>query len=197
MKKVVRLSLLAVLTAIIILMAFTPIGYLRTPLFEITFITIPVAVGAIALGPVSGGILGGVFGVTSYIQCFLGSPLGTPLLAINPLFAGIVCIVPRVLIGVIGGLVYKSFKTDKIYAGAIASFSVAISNTILFLGSLIALYYNTDLIQGMMTDMAGGSLVGFIVVLVGIGGLVEMAVCTIVSAPVSKSITLLQKRYNN
>ena len=36
---------------------------------EITLIVIPVAVGAVTLGPAAGAILGGVFGITSFIQC--------------------------------------------------------------------------------------------------------------------------------
>ena len=47
---------LAMMIAIIILMAFTPLGYLRTPGLSITFLTIPVAVGAIILGPRGGAI---------------------------------------------------------------------------------------------------------------------------------------------
>lgn len=61
---------LALLVAVILLMAFTPIGYIKTLGLEITLIVIPVAVGAVTLGPTGGAILGGVFGVTSFIQCF-------------------------------------------------------------------------------------------------------------------------------
>ena len=61
---------MALLVAIILLMAFTPIGYIKTAGLEITLIVIPVAVGAVTLGPAAGAILGGVFGITSFIQCF-------------------------------------------------------------------------------------------------------------------------------
>ncbi len=42
---------LAMMVAIIFMMAFTPLGYLRTPGLSITFLTVPVAVGAVILGP--------------------------------------------------------------------------------------------------------------------------------------------------
>ena len=71
-----KLTQMALLTAIILLMAFTPLGYLRTGVVEITFIMIPVVVGAILMGPGAGAILGGVFGLTSFIQCFGMSALG-------------------------------------------------------------------------------------------------------------------------
>ena len=61
---------MALLTAVIILLAFTPLGYIRTLGFEITLIVVPVTVGAVTLGPAAGAVLGVVFGVTSFIQCF-------------------------------------------------------------------------------------------------------------------------------
>ena len=74
---------MALLVAIILIMAFTPIGYIRTAGLEITLIVVPVAVGAVTLGPAAGAILGGVFGITSFIQCFGMSPFGAALLGIN------------------------------------------------------------------------------------------------------------------
>ena len=73
-KRINKLVQLGLLTAIVILMAFTPLGYLRTAGLEITFIMIPVIVGAILLGPGAGALLGGVFGLTSFVQCFGMSP---------------------------------------------------------------------------------------------------------------------------
>ena len=54
---------MALLVAIILIMAFTPLGYIKTAGIEITLIVVPVAVGAVTLGPAAGAILGGVFGI--------------------------------------------------------------------------------------------------------------------------------------
>ena len=59
---------LALLVAIIIVLAFTPLGYIKTLGLEITLIVVPVTVGAITLGPAAGAVLGLVFGLTSFIQ---------------------------------------------------------------------------------------------------------------------------------
>lgn len=83
---------MALLVAIILIMAFTPIGYIRTAGLEITLIVVPVAVGAVTLGPAAGAILGGVFGVTSFIQCFGMSPFGAALLGINGFLTFLVCV---------------------------------------------------------------------------------------------------------
>lgn len=83
---------MALLVAIILLMAFTPIGYIKTAGLEITLIVVPVAVGAVTLGPTAGAILGGVFGITSFIQCFGMSQFGALLLGINPFLTFLVCV---------------------------------------------------------------------------------------------------------
>ena len=134
-----KLTQMALLTAIILLMAFTPLGYLRTGVVEITFIMIPVVVGAILMGPGAGAILGGVFGLTSFIQCFGMSALGAMLLQVNWFFTFVVCFVPRVLMGWLAGLIFKAlYKVDKtrLVSFAVASLSGAVLNTIFFVGSL-------------------------------------------------------------
>ena len=82
--RTIRLVQLALFTAIIAIMAFTPLGYIRLPGLSIALIVIPVTVGAILMGPLAGLILGGIFGLTSLIQCFGIDPFGTALFAINP-----------------------------------------------------------------------------------------------------------------
>lgn len=95
---------MALLVAIILLMAFTPIGYIKTAGLEITLIVVPVAVGAVTLGPTAGAILGGVFGITSFIQCFGMSQFGALLLGINPFLTFLVCVPTRILMGWLTGL---------------------------------------------------------------------------------------------
>ena len=75
---------MALLVAIILIMAFTPLGYIKTAGIEITLIVVPVAVGAVTLGPAAGAILGGVFGLASFLRCFGLNAFGAMLLSINP-----------------------------------------------------------------------------------------------------------------
>ena len=75
---------LALMVAVILVMSLTPLGYIRTPGLSITLLTVPVAGGAIILGPVGGLICGLAFGLTSFYQCFVGGAMGTVLLGINP-----------------------------------------------------------------------------------------------------------------
>ena len=93
-QKLVRLVLTALLTALIIVMAFTPLGYLKSGAIEITFIPVPIVIGAVLLGPAGGAFLGAVFGITSFIQCFGMSTFGVALFSVSPLRTAIVCISP-------------------------------------------------------------------------------------------------------
>ena len=181
---------LALLTAIIILMSFTPIGYLRTPVVEITFITVPVVVGAIIIGPAAGAFLGGVFGLTSFIQCFGMSPFGATLLSINPVFTFILCMVPRVLMGWLCGLIFRALsRSDKtrlqLLAYGVGALSGPVLNTVLFVLFLIVLFGGTDYIRGF-----GSSIPAIIVTIVGLNGVIEAVVCTIIGAAVSKALAV-------
>ena len=98
-KKTLEMVQMAVLIAIIVLMAFTPIGYIRTAGLSISIITIPVVIGAMIVGPKCGLVLGTVFGLTSFYQCFGMDPFGAMLLSINPFFTFIVCVPTRALMG--------------------------------------------------------------------------------------------------
>ena len=90
-EKTRKLVQMAILIAVMLILAFTPLGYLKVGAIEITFMTIPVVVGAIILGPAAGAVLGGVFGLTSFIQCFGMSAFGAALLNISPILTFLVC----------------------------------------------------------------------------------------------------------
>lgn len=184
-----KLVQLALFTAIIVLMTFTPIGYIKTPGLSITLLVIPVAVGAIILGPVSGAILGGVFGITSFIQCFGLDFFGTTLLGINPVFTFILCMIPRILVGWLTGLIFvglrKANKT-KVISYAAASLAAPLLNTVLFMGTLVLFFYRTDFIQGFVTDLGAKNVIIFILAFVGVNGLVEAGACFILGTTISK-----------
>ena len=196
LSKTRKLTLLAALTAILIVMSVTPIGYLKVGLIEITFNMIPVVIGAILLGPLGGVVLGGVFGATSFMQALgiLGaSPLGAVLLGINPIGMFVTCMVPRVAMGWLSALIFKGlYKIDKtkFVSFVVACLSGALLNTVLFMGSLLAFFLNTELIQGFVTELGNGNVFKFLLAFVGINGLVEAIVCTIVGAAIAK---VLQK----
>ena len=95
--KTMRLTLMGLFAAVLLLMAYTPLGYLNIGPLAITFNVIPVALAAITLGPVGGVAMGAVFGLTSFLQCIgVGgtSAMGAMLFGINPVLAFIQRFIP-------------------------------------------------------------------------------------------------------
>ena len=141
--KVREIALTAVLAAIVLLMAFTPLGYLRVGPVSITFLVIPVVIGGMTLGPVRGGFLGAIFGATSFAQCFMGDPFGAALVSLSPMATAVACFVPRILIGVVAGLLFPALhKLTRSNAAAFIGTSVAgtLTNTVLFVGMVVGFF---------------------------------------------------------
>ncbi len=196
-KKTLKMVQLALFAAIILLMTFTPLGYIRTPGLEITLLVIPVTVGAVILGPGAGAILGGVFGVTSFIQCFGMSPFGTALLSISFVGTLVLCLVPRVLMGWLAGLVYKGMKkVDKtnVFSHAAANLAGPLLNTLFFMTALIAIFFNTEYIQGFVTATGATNAFHFVILFVGLNGLLEALICFVVGTSVSKAIEIFVRK---
>ena len=181
-QKLVRLVLTALLTALIIVMAFTPLGYLKAGAIEITFITIPVIIGAVLLGPVGGLFLGAVFGITSFIQCFGMSTFGVALFSVSPLRTAIVCIVPRVLMGWLTAVIFKAISSkDKtsFVQYLVASIAGPLLNTILFTGTLLLLFNNAPIIIQLKEQFGSTNVMAFAAAFVGVNGLIEAGVCAL------------------
>lgn len=183
----------ALLTALIVLMAFTPIGYLQIGVVKMTFIMVPVAVGAITLGEKSGAFLGLVFGITSFIQCFGLDAFGTTLFGINPAYTFIMCIVPRVLMGYLCGVAYKLIaRKKKKFALVFASFLAPVLNTVFFMSLLLLFFGNSDYIQGIRN---GAELWPFLVAFVGLNGVMEIATTTVIAPPVASAVKKAVKKF--
>lgn len=190
-QKAFRLTALAVLIAIMALFAFTPIGYLKVGVIEITFMILPVAIGAALLGPAAGALLGLVFGVTSALQAFLGlSVFGAFLVELNPILTVILCVIPRILTGFLAGLICRLFQKKEAlrrFAFAAASLSTALLNTLFFMGCLILFFWKSPAFLSTMQEwkIPTDSVWVFLIAFVGLNGLVEAVVNTILGTAVA------------
>lgn len=190
--KILKLTQLSLLSAIILVMAYTPIGYLKTPGLEISFLMIPVTVGAIILGPKSGATLGLIFGLTSFGTCFTASTFGAALLSISPIKTFIVCVVSRVITGYLAGAIYKAIKNFK-FSTAIASIISPLLNTALFMGSLVLFFYSSEFIQNFSQTIGATNPFNFILLFVGVQGLIEAIVCFLISSVVCNALKKIIK----
>ena len=181
----------AMLCAILLIMSFTPLGYLNIGPLAISFNMIPVAIGAIALGPVGGMILGAMFGITSFLQCIgIGgtSAMGVILFEINPFFAFVQRFVPRLLAGLISGYVFMGVKkiSNSTVACFFTGFCAALLNTVLFMTALVLLFGNTEYVQGLI---GGRNVIVFICAFVGINAVVEMIAASMIVGVVGKVLS--------
>ena len=180
--------LLALLVAILIVLAYVNIP--QPAGLSITFNMIPVAIAAIAIGPAGGAILGGAFGIISFLQCFgiCGfSGMGAALAAINPLLAFVQRFFPRLIDGLLLGFIYRFVKRKlNAYAGcAVTGFMAAFLNTLLFMTSLVWIFGGTEYMQN---SMAGRGMLTYIVAAVGVNGVVEMIVSTLLTGAIGAAL---------
>lgn len=147
------LTSVALMAAIVILLANTPLGMIQLPIIKATTVHIPVIIGAIILGPMAGAILGGVFGVCSLISNTMAPTLlsfaFSPFLsmsggigAIKAIWISVGC---RILIGVISGWVWiflRNFKMNQIIALSVTGFLGSMVNTVTVMGSIYLLLAN-------------------------------------------------------
>ena len=183
-QKTVRLSRLALFSALILLLNYTPLGYIHLFALEITLIIIPVTLGAMLLGPADGAILGGVFGVTSFAACFGSSQFGAALLAINPLGTFVTCVVARILAGWLTGLVFQLLhRSERLrpVSYAVGGLLGPVFNTLFFMSSILLFFWNTDYIQSMSTALGAANPLTFVVLFVGINAVFETLVSFLVS----------------
>jgi len=192
-----KLVQLALFISIIVLLDLTKLGYIIKPGMSITLLVIPVTVGAIVLGPVQGAILGAAFGLTSFAQCFGADPVGVALLAHNPIGTFIMTMVPRILMGLLTGLIFKGLKRidkTKGISYAVASLAGPALNTVLFLTTMILLFYNTDIIQGVASALGATNPLAFVIAAAGINALAEIGVCFVVGTALTKTIDVFASR---
>lgn len=141
----------ALLAAIIIVMANTPLGFIPLPITKATTTHIPVILGAILLGPLAGAILGGVFGICSIVvntftpglTAFAFSPfMSTTGLsgAVKALWVALGC---RILLGVVAGWLWIALKKVRVsdwLALPVTGFVCTILHTLMVMGSIFFLF---------------------------------------------------------
>ena len=186
-----QLTILGLMSGILFLMAYTPLGYLNIGPLAVTFNVIPVAICAVVLGPTGGAVAGAVFGLTSFLQAMgIGgaSALGAALFQINPFLSAVQCFVPRILDGLLIGFIYRGMrKKTNVYAScAVTGFFSAFLNTLFFMTALVVMFGNTEVIQNLM---GGRNVIIGCCMMVGVNAISEMVSSTIITAAVGTALS--------
>ena len=180
---------LALMVAITLIMAMTPLGYFKTPGLSITLLTIPVSIAAIMLGPVGGAVCGTAFGITSFVNGLSGT--FATLATINIFGFFCMTIVARCLEGFITGWIFKgmsSVKAASKFSFFVSSLACPLLNTLLFMGSLVIFFYNAPVIQGFVSALGVSNPLAFVFAFVGVQGAIEAIVCCLVSTALSQTL---------
>ena len=186
-----QLTVLGLMSGILLLMAYTPLGYLNIGPLAISFNVIPVAVSAVVLGPVGGAVTGAIFGLTSFGQCIgIGgtSAMGAVLFGISPVLAFLQRFIPRLLMGVCVGYIFRAVrkKTNIYVSCAVTGFFSAFLNTVFFMTALVGMFGNTEYIRELI---GGQNVILFCCAFVGINAVCEMAASTVITGAVGSALS--------
>lgn len=141
----------ALMSAIVIVLANTPLGMIQLPIIKATTVHIPVIIGAILLGPSAGAVLGAVFGICSLISNTMAPTLlsfaFSPFMSttgISGAFKAIwISVGCRILIGVAAGWLWialEKLKFSQLAALPIVGFAGSMVNTVAVMGSIYILF---------------------------------------------------------
>lgn len=166
------------LIVLIIIQDFLPfIGNLPIGPLSITTLPITVTVVAVLFGPLDGAIVGGAWGILTWIRAFVypSSPLA-PLIFTNPLIA----IVPRIMVGLVAGFVFqilrrKNSRLAVALAGALAS----LTNSLLVLGGIYLFANTPQVAAGYHVQQSG--LITALATIMGTNGVVEIIITALIT----------------
>jgi uncharacterized membrane protein len=181
-----EMTIYAMFIAIIIIMSFTPLGYIPVAGVSVTIIPVVVLIMAFLFG-LKGGAIGGLaFGLLSFARAWIAPNSAFDLIFRNPLAS----VLPRILFGIIAGWItaYVNKKLEKSKVTHVATAAVV---------SAILVFIHTSLVLPMMyfvgpsipelnayfTDPANTFWAIFSGIMVA-NGFLEMAAGAIITPPI-------------
>lgn len=211
-KKIVTLAQFGMLLAIEIIVCFTPLGSLPIGPMVATLSSVPVIITAIMLGTRAGALMGFFTGLFSFIVWTFMPPnpllafVFTPVYSVSGVQGGnlwslVICFVPRILIGVVAGLVYNGLnralegkRVGRILPYVLSGVLGSMTTTVLVLGGIYVFFgksYAEAL--GKSYDL----LLGLLGVTVVTNGLLEAVICAVaayaVCYPLKKHFSYTQE----
>ena len=194
----------ALMAAIVIVLANTPLGMIQLPIIKATTVHIPVILGAILLGPGAGAILGAVFGICSLVSntmaptllSFAFSPFlsttGIPG-ALKAIWISVGC---RILIGVVAGwlwVLFTKIKLNQFIALPIVGFVVSKVNTVTVMGSIYFLFAQQ---YAEAKEVALTAVFGLVMGTVTASGIPEAIAAAILVLALGKVLVVVFRKMN-
>ncbi len=196
------LTILGILTAIELIVCFTPLGSLPIGPIVATLSHIPVIITGVLLGPVAGAYMGAIFGLSSFIvntmMPTVTSFIFTPFYSVgqvsgNP-WSLVICFVPRILLGVVAGLLFRAIAARdkrKYAAYTVSAVAASLVHTVLVLGGLYLFFGRTYAqVIGQEYDVLLG-LIGSVVLT---NGIPEAILAAVLVVAVGKALERFSRR---
>ena len=184
---------LAMLICIQLVMKAIGLGSVPVGPLYMSFLTLPIAVAAIIIGPAGGAITGAVFGLVSFKDALTGgSVMTSTLLGVSPIHTFILCVVTRTLMGFMTGLVYKlvsRFDHKRTWGLFVGSIAAPLLNTLFFMGYICLVFYHTDYVQNLVNTLGVSNPSAFVIALVGMQGVIEAVAVGIVGGIICKALS--------
>lgn len=182
-----QLVILGLLAAIVLIMSTTPLGTLPIGPLSITLNMIPIAIAAIAVGPIGGLIIGFVFGMFSFLQAIgmiMPSGLGMLTFAISPFLTFVQRVGSRALVGFLLGLIFKGVKkmTNSVTGFFVTGFCAAVLNFIFFMGLLVLCFGGS---ADIAEKWAGKTVMAYLIATFMSNTIFEILVTTILTGVIS------------
>ena len=194
----------ALMAAIVIVLANTPLGMIQLPIIKATTVHIPEILGAILLGPGAGAILGAVFGICSLVSntmaptllSFAFSPFlsttGIPG-ALKAIWISVGC---RILIGVVAGwlwVLFTKIKLNQFIALPIVGFVGSMVNTVTVMGSIYFLFAQQ---YAEAKEVALTAVFGLVMGTVTASGIPEAIAAAILVLALGKVLVVVFRKMN-
>ncbi len=188
-----KLVLYALFIGLIFFLGLTPWGLIPLGFINVTVLCIPTIVGTLVLGIKAGFLFGFFFGTAS-LMSVLGlsmvppSMLAGTLLAQNPLFAVLMCYIPRLLVPATTYLVYRLLNRDgspKRLSAIPAAVAGSLTNTICYLGLMLLFFSLSGLDYTPVLTIIGGTGI--------IAGTTEAIAAAVIATPTAIALNKLVK----
>ena len=190
-RKFIYTAMIAALVVVLQMFVSIPVG-----MFTITLTLVPIMLGAILFGPLSGAILGGVFGVVVAIQVVTGAAglLSTEMFLQTPVVTIVLCILKGAVAGWVSGLVYSALaKLEKNKLGVILSaIACPIVNTGIFaLGMFV--FYNKLINEWAINYEFANGFAFVMIGCIGLNFVVEFAVNVLLIPAILRIIKIVKR----
>ena len=186
-----NIAFLAILLALVIVLQIFG-GYFRIGMTSLSFVLVPIVLGAVMIGPLAGAFLGFAFGLIVLIYGITGADGFTFILFTDhPVLTSLLCLVKGTAAGLVSGWIFRAFRNRNRYVGVVlASAAAPIVNTGLFI--LGALFMSDTLQQNFVAD--GTTVLYFLIIgCAGINFLVELGI-NLVASPAIFRVSEIVKR---